>query len=89
MWLEARLYVQIVLKIRFLRNGLVLPNHTPIATSVDIDILRIILTANDWWLRMIVMGGFARIGNNEVTILVNDVEKASDIDPKKLNKLLK
>ncbi|MBA0674972.1 hypothetical protein Goari_016540 [Gossypium aridum] len=27
------------------------------------------------------MGGFARIGNNEITILVNDAEKSSDIDP--------
>ncbi|MBA0613080.1 hypothetical protein Godav_013590, partial [Gossypium davidsonii] len=26
-------------------------------------------------------GGFARIGNNKITILVNDVEKGSDIDP--------
>ncbi|MBA0828221.1 hypothetical protein Goarm_012926 [Gossypium armourianum] len=26
-------------------------------------------------------GGFARIGNNKITILVNDVEKGSDVDP--------
>nr|UTQ76554.1 AtpE [Trichosanthes sp. HLQ090031 01]UTT73897.1 AtpE [Trichosanthes kerrii]UTT74464.1 AtpE [Trichosanthes sericeifolia]UTT74575.1 AtpE [Trichosanthes villosa] len=59
----------------------VLPDHAPIATAVDIGILRIRLTANDGWLTMALMGGFARIGNNEVTILVNDAEKASDIDP--------
>ena len=28
------------------------------------------------------MGGFARIGNNEITVLVNDAEKGSDIDPR-------
>ncbi|PRQ45925.1 putative H(+)-transporting two-sector ATPase [Rosa chinensis] len=47
----------------------VLPNHAPIATAVDIDILRIRL--NDQWLTMALMGGFARIGNNEITVLVN------------------
>jgi F0F1-type ATP synthase epsilon subunit len=30
---------------------------------------------------MALMGGFARIGNNEVIVLVNDLEKGSDIDP--------
>ncbi|KAD4586214.1 hypothetical protein E3N88_23815 [Mikania micrantha] len=37
----------------------VLPNHAPIATAVDIGILRIRL--NDQWLTMALMGGFARI----------------------------
>ena len=27
------------------------------------------------------MGGFARINNNEIIVLVNDAEKDSDIDP--------
>nr|YP_009560841.1 AtpE [Trichosanthes kirilowii]QAB33196.1 AtpE [Trichosanthes kirilowii]UTT74084.1 AtpE [Trichosanthes laceribractea] len=66
----------------------VLPNHAPIATAVDIGILRIRLTANDGWLTMALMGGFARIGNNEVTILVNDAEKASDIDPQEAQQTL-
>nr|YP_010436784.1 ATP synthase CF1 epsilon subunit [Cucurbita pedatifolia]ALO22914.1 AtpE [Cucurbita pedatifolia]UTA96016.1 ATP synthase CF1 epsilon subunit [Cucurbita pedatifolia] len=66
----------------------VLPNHAPIATGVDIGILRIRLTANDGWLTMALMGGFARIGNNEVTILVNDAEKASDIDPQEAQQTL-
>ncbi|MBO0155206.1 ATP synthase F1 subunit epsilon, partial [Vibrio parahaemolyticus] len=57
----------------------VLANHAPIATAVDIGILKIRL-ANQW-LTMALMGGFARIGNNEITILVNDAEKNSDIDP--------
>nr|YP_009752587.1 CF1 subunit epsilon [Trichosanthes homophylla]QIT05068.1 CF1 subunit epsilon [Trichosanthes kirilowii]QJD26477.1 AtpE [Trichosanthes kirilowii var. japonica]QJD26651.1 AtpE [Trichosanthes rosthornii]UTT74245.1 AtpE [Trichosanthes parviflora]QIT04983.1 CF1 subunit epsilon [Trichosanthes homophylla] len=66
----------------------VLPDHAPIATAVDIGILRIRLTANDGWLMMALMGGFARIGNNEVTILVNDAEKASDIDPQEAQQTL-
>ncbi|CAH1421622.1 unnamed protein product [Lactuca virosa] len=57
----------------------VLPNHAPITTSVDIGILRIRL--NDQWLTMALMGGFARIGNNKITILVNDAEKNGETDP--------
>ncbi|MFS8028590.1 ATP synthase epsilon chain [Helianthus anomalus] len=30
---------------------------------------------------MALMGSFARIGNKEITVLVNDAEKSSDIDP--------
>ncbi len=29
---------------------------------------------------MVLMGGFVRINNNEIIVLVNDVEKGSDID---------
>ncbi|KAG6384689.1 hypothetical protein SASPL_155452 (chloroplast) [Salvia splendens] len=65
----------------------VLPNHAPIATAVDIGILRIRL--KDQWLTMALMGGFARIGNNEITVLVNDAEKGSDIDPQEAQETLK
>ncbi|XP_059645904.1 ATP synthase subunit beta, chloroplastic-like [Cornus florida] len=64
----------------------VLPNHAPIATAVDIGILRIRL--NDQWLTMALMGGFARIGNNEITVLVNDAERGSDIDPQEAQQTL-
>ncbi|CAN6440851.1 unnamed protein product [Victoria cruziana] len=64
----------------------VLPNHTPIAMAIDIGILRILL--DDQWLTMALMGGFARIGNNEITILVNDAEKGSDIDPQEAQQTL-
>nr|YP_009531318.1 ATP synthase CF1 epsilon subunit [Urophysa rockii]AXP85012.2 ATP synthase CF1 epsilon subunit [Urophysa rockii] len=65
----------------------VLPNHAPIATAVDIGILRIRL--NDQWLTIALMGGFARIGNNEITILVNDAERGSYIDPQEAQQTLK
>nr|YP_010848852.1 ATP synthase CF1 epsilon subunit [Alyxia sinensis]QXL58545.1 ATP synthase subunit epsilon [Alstonia mairei]WEV93502.1 ATP synthase CF1 epsilon subunit [Alyxia sinensis] len=64
----------------------VLPNHAPIATAVDIGILRIRL--NGQWLTMSLMGGFARIGNNAITVLVNDAEKGSDIDPQEAHQTL-
>nr|YP_010891364.1 AtpE [Sesbania tomentosa]WJK72887.1 AtpE [Sesbania tomentosa] len=64
----------------------ILSNHASIATAVDIGILRI--RVNEQWLTMALMGGFARIGNNEITILVNDAEKGSDIDPQEAQKTL-
>nr|YP_010624035.1 ATP synthase CF1 epsilon subunit [Goniothalamus tamirensis]WBF98321.1 ATP synthase CF1 epsilon subunit [Goniothalamus tamirensis] len=64
----------------------VLPNHAPIATAVDIGILRI--RPNDRWLAVALMGGFARISNNEITVLVNDAERGSDIDPEEAQRTL-
>ncbi|KAL5095888.1 hypothetical protein RYX36_000215 [Vicia faba] len=54
---------------------------------VDIGILKIRL--NDRWLTKTLMGGFSRIGNNEIIILVNDAEKDSDINPQETQQTLK
>nr|YP_010374319.1 ATP synthase CF1 epsilon subunit [Nerine sarniensis]QWW90031.1 ATP synthase CF1 epsilon subunit [Nerine sarniensis] len=64
----------------------VLPNHAPIATAVDIGLLRIRL--NGQWLTVALMGGFARISNNEITILGNDAEMSTDIDPQEAQQAL-
>nr|YP_009092689.1 ATP synthase CF1 subunit epsilon [Eustrephus latifolius]AIR12525.1 ATP synthase CF1 subunit epsilon [Eustrephus latifolius] len=64
----------------------VLPNHAPIATAVDIGLLRIRL--NDQWLTVALMGGFARISNDEITILGNDAEISTDIDPQEAQQAL-
>nr|QWQ52986.1 ATP synthase CF1 epsilon subunit [Anthriscus sylvestris] len=64
----------------------VLPNHASVATAVDIGILKIRLDGQ--WLTMALMGGFARIGNNEITILVNDAEKGSDINSQEARQTL-
>nr|QWV60935.1 ATP synthase CF1 epsilon subunit [Syringodium isoetifolium] len=64
----------------------VLPNHAPIAAALDIGLLRIRL--NDQWLTVALMGGFARIGNNEITILGNDAEISTDIDPQEAQQAL-
>nr|YP_009335510.1 ATP synthase CF1 epsilon subunit [Schoenolirion croceum]APO12654.1 ATP synthase CF1 epsilon subunit [Schoenolirion croceum] len=64
----------------------VLPNHAPIATAVDIGLLRI--RFNDQWLTVALMGGFARISNNEITILGNDAEMSTDIDPQEAQQAL-
>nr|QBK84231.1 AtpE [Zantedeschia aethiopica]QHN55039.1 ATP synthase CF1 epsilon subunit [Zantedeschia aethiopica]QJF46775.1 ATP synthase CF1 epsilon subunit [Zantedeschia aethiopica] len=64
----------------------VLPNHAPIVTAVDIGLLRIRL--NDQWLAVVLMGGFARIVNNEITILGYDAEISTDIDPQEAQQAL-
>nr|YP_010961267.1 ATP synthase CF1 epsilon subunit [Hymenidium lhasanum]WNH39712.1 ATP synthase CF1 epsilon subunit [Hymenidium lhasanum] len=64
----------------------VLPNHASVATAVDIGILKIRLDGQ--WLTMALMGGFARIGNNEITVLVNDAEKGSDINSQEAQQTL-
>ncbi|KAL6496144.1 hypothetical protein OROHE_027485 [Orobanche hederae] len=66
----------------------VLPNHSPIATAVDIGLLRIRLKDKDQWLTMALMGGFVIIDNNEITVLVNDAEKDSNIDPQEAQQTL-
>eukprot|EP01018_Ginkgo_biloba_P027137 Gb_25936 [translate_table: standard] len=58
----------------------VLPNHTTLATPIDIRIMKIRL--NGQWSTMALMGGFSRIGNDQITVLVNNVEKSIDIDPR-------
>ena len=64
----------------------VLPNLASVATAVDIGILKIRLDGQ--WLTMALMGGFAIIGNNEITVLVNDAEKGSDIDSQEAQQTL-
>ncbi|XP_057852818.2 ATP synthase epsilon chain, chloroplastic-like [Cryptomeria japonica] len=56
----------------------VLPNHTALVTALDIGVMKIRLNAQ--WSTMALMGGFATIDNNEITLLVNNVERGIDID---------
>nr|YP_009258672.1 CF1 epsilon subunit of ATP synthase [Coleochaete scutata]ANI25645.1 CF1 epsilon subunit of ATP synthase [Coleochaete scutata] len=56
----------------------ILPNHAPLLTALDIGIIKIRVESQ--WISMALMGGFAMIDNNQMTILVNEAEKASDID---------
>ena len=37
---------------------------------------------------MTLMGGFVRIGNNRITVSINDVKKVSDIDPQEAQQTL-
>ena len=56
----------------------VLPNHAPLLTALDIGVMKIRIDSK--WTAMALMGGFAMIDNNQMTILVNEAEKANDIN---------
>nr|UQV94414.1 ATP synthase CF1 epsilon subunit [Isoetes sp. CL-2022b] len=57
----------------------VLPNHAPLLTALDIGIMKVRL--NGQWSTMALMGGFAMMDNNQITILINEAEEATEIDP--------
>ena len=57
----------------------ILPNHAPLLTALDMGVSKI--RHDGQWSSMALMGGFAMIDNNQVTILVNEAERATDIDP--------
>nr|QYB20746.1 ATP synthase CF1 epsilon subunit [Callitris pyramidalis] len=56
----------------------VLPNHIRMVTALDIGVMKIRL--NVQWSTMALMGGFAKIDNDEITLLVNNAERGIDID---------
>ena len=56
----------------------ILNDHAPLLTALDIGVMRFKVT--DKWLPMVVMGGFAEIKNNQITVLVNGAEEVSSID---------
>jgi F-type H+-transporting ATPase subunit epsilon len=56
----------------------ILTNHAPLITALDIGVMR--FRQEKAWTAVALMGGFAEVENNEVTILVNAAEAGSDID---------
>ena len=56
----------------------VLPGHISLVTAIDIGVLR--LRSNSKWTSIALMGGFAEIESDEVTVLVNSAEIGSEID---------
>lgn len=56
----------------------ILPNHAPLLTALDIGVMKVRINSD--WSTMALMGGFAMIENNQLTILVNEAEKGSEID---------
>merc|ERR1712060_754768 len=56
----------------------VLANHAPMMTALDIGVLR--YKQQGEWKPLVVMGGFASVESNQLSILVNDFEKVEDID---------
>nr|AMD08048.1 ATPase epsilon subunit [Euglena mutabilis] len=58
----------------------ILKNHIPILTGLDIGVLYIRTLFSNEWTIFVVMGGFALVNNNKVTILVNEAESGLNID---------
>jgi F-type H+-transporting ATPase subunit epsilon len=56
----------------------ILTSHTPLITSLDIGVLRVKL--GETWKPIIVLGGFAEVEDDEVTVLVNGVEEVTSGD---------
>jgi F-type H+-transporting ATPase subunit epsilon len=56
----------------------VLTNHMPLITGLDIGVLLVRTDAE--WTSMAIMGGFALIRDNKITILVNEAEFGSEIN---------
>jgi len=59
----------------------VLTNHTPLITGLDIGVMMLRADKNSAPIGMALMGGFALIQENTVTILVNEAELGSAINP--------
>ena len=56
----------------------ILAGHAPLLTALDTGVMRVRADKN--WVPIALMGGFAEIENNEVTILVNGAERGESID---------
>ena len=56
----------------------VLKNHAPIITGLDVGAM--LVRTNEKWNSFAVMGGFAVIKNNQVTILANEAEASATIN---------
>ncbi|HIK16877.1 MAG TPA: F0F1 ATP synthase subunit epsilon [Leptolyngbyaceae cyanobacterium M33_DOE_097] len=56
----------------------ILPRHAPLLTALDTGVMQV--RSGKEWVPIAVMGGFAEVDKDEVTILVNSAERGSDID---------
>ena len=56
----------------------ILPGHISMVTAIDTGVLRVFVNGN--WNSIALMGGFAEVENDEVTVLVNAAELGSKID---------
>jgi len=62
----------------------VLSNHAPLITALDIGVM--LVRSQNTWTPLALMGGFALVKQNEVTVLVNEAESASTIDANEAEK---
>lgn len=58
----------------------ILSGHAPLLSALDAGVMRVRSGANQDWVAIALMGGFAEVEENEVTILVNAAERGDAID---------
>jgi F-type H+-transporting ATPase subunit epsilon len=56
----------------------ILPGHIPLLTALDVGVLRV--RESGAWKAIALLGGFAEVESDEVTVLVNGAELGSTID---------
>lgn len=56
----------------------ILPGHAPLLTALDTGVMRV--RSSKDWVAIALMGGFAEVESDEVTILVNGAERGDAID---------
>lgn len=56
----------------------ILTSHIPLLTALDIGVMRVRIDKE--WKPLILLGGFAEIENDNITILVNGVEESKNLD---------
>jgi F-type H+-transporting ATPase subunit epsilon len=56
----------------------ILGGHAPLMTALDVGVMRV--RPEKEWVAIAVMGGFAEVDNDEVTILVRGAEQGKTID---------
>lgn len=59
----------------------ILTGHIPLLTALDIGVMRVRVEKD--WIPIVLLGGFAEIENNIITILVNGAEEGSEINIEK------
>lgn len=60
----------------------ILKNHAPIITALDVGVM--LIRSQNEWVPIALMGGFALVKQNKVTVLVNEAESADTIDAKEV-----
>lgn len=64
----------------------ILRGHAPLLTALDIGVMRVRIEKD--WTPIVLMGGFAEVENDELTILVNGAEEGSKINKDEAEKEL-
>lgn len=62
----------------------VLQNHAPLVTGLEVGVM--LLRSQKEWTTFALMGGFAIVKQNQVTILVNSAESAEGVDAEQAEK---